>query len=126
MKNAKIITIYTLAILMASVFTGCEKKADETRPIDQVKTEAEGMDADQLRTMALQYKDAIMAKTNDVDNLVGRLKEIPVAKMMTDETKELKTEIDNLTESLSALRKRFEVYYDKLKEQGGDLSGLEI
>ena len=38
----------------------------------------------------------------------------------------LKTEIENLNGSVSALKERFEVYYKKLKEMGGDLSGLKI
>jgi hypothetical protein len=31
-----------------------------------------------------------------------------------------------LNKSVSALKDRFQVYYDKLKEKGGDISGLNI
>jgi len=44
--------------------------------------------------------------------------------MLGDEAKELKADIENLNKSISALRERFEVYYQKLKAEGGDLSGL--
>jgi hypothetical protein len=102
------------------------KKANESKPISEAKTEAEKMDAGQLRNMAMTYKEAIVAKKVDLDKVVAKLKEIPIAKMVGDETKQLKTDIDNLTTSISALKERFEVYYQKLKEKSGDLSGLEL
>lgn len=35
---------------------GCGKKADENKPLGEVKAEAEKMDTDGLRTMAMVYK----------------------------------------------------------------------
>ena len=49
-----------------------------------------------------------------------------IAEMLGDEAKGLKAEVDTLTKSVSALKERFQVYYDKLKEKGGDLSGLTL
>ena len=40
--------------------------------------------------------------------------------------KALKTEMDNINKSVSALKERLQIYLDKLKEKGGDLSGLQI
>ena len=71
-------------------------------------------------------EDAIMAKKGDVDKLTAKLKEIPVTEMLGGEAKELKADLETLGKSLSALKDRFQVYYDKLKEKGGDLSGLEM
>jgi flagellar capping protein FliD len=45
--------------------------------------------------------------------------------MMGEEAKQLKSDLDDLNQSISALQERFEVYYNQLKEQGGDLSGLK-
>jgi len=106
--------------------SGCGKKADESKPLSEVKAEAEKFDAAKLRKMAAAYKDAITDKKADVEEVAAKLKEIPVAKMLGDEAKELKAEVDELNKSLSALKERFEVYYDKLKEKGGDVSGLQI
>jgi predicted nucleic acid-binding Zn-ribbon protein len=74
----------------------------------------------------MAYKEAIAAKNSDLEKLTAKLKEIPVTEMLGDEAKELKADIDNLNKSISALKERFEVYYQKLKEQGGDLSGLQV
>jgi len=46
--------------------------------------------------------------------------------MLGDEAKGLKSDIDNLSTSISSLKERFQVYYDKLKEMNGDTSGLDI
>jgi hypothetical protein len=108
------------------VLGGCGKKADETKPLSDVKAEADSMSVEKLRSMAVTYKDAITAKKGEIAKVADKLKDIPVAKMLGDEAKGLKTDIDSLTKSASALKERFQVYYDKLKEKGGDLSGLTI
>ena len=126
MKTVKLITFYCSLTLCALALVGCGKKADENKPISEVKAEAEKMSAEKLRDMALAYKDAIEAKRGDVEKITAKLKEIPVTQMLGDEAKGLKADIDDLNKSVSALKKRFNVYYGKLKEKGGDLSGLKI
>ena len=127
MRTVKGISICALFALCLLVLHGCgSKKADENKPLSEAKAEAEKMDVGQLRNMAMTYQEAIVAKKADVDKVAAKLKEIRPYKMVGDETKQLKTDIDNLTKSISALKERFEVYYQKLKEKGGDLSGLEI
>jgi alanyl-tRNA synthetase len=124
MKN---VTFYWLLVLWAFTIVGCGgKKADETKPISEVKTEAEKMDAGQLRSMAMTYKEAIVAKTDEVEKIAAKLKEIPVTELLGEKAKQLKTDIDSLTKSIDALKVRFDVYYAKLKEKSGDLSGLEL
>ena len=53
-------------------------------------------------------------------------KDIPVAEMMGTEAKEIKAEIENINKSMSALNEKFMIYYNKLKEKGGDTSDLGI
>jgi len=115
-----------LLVLTSLVLFGCGKKADENKPVGEVKAEAEKMSTEKLRSMAMTYKEAITAKKDEVGKLAAKLKDIPLTKMMGDEAKELKADIDILNKSISALRERFDVYYKKLKEKGGDLSGLKI
>jgi len=126
MKTVKLITFYCSLTLCALALVGCGKKADESKPVSEVKAEAEKMSAEKLRDMALAYKDAIEAKKGDVEKITAKLKEIPVTQMLGDEAKGLKADIGDLNKSVSALKERFNVYYSKLKEKGGDLSGLKI
>lgn len=119
-----------LLSLMLAVFllllSGCGKKADENKPISEVQAEAAKMNVQDLKAMAMSYKDAIEAKKVDVENLAAKLKGIPVAQLLGEKAKQLKADIDSLNKSLSALKERFQIYYDQLKAKGGDLSGLQI
>ena len=126
MKTVRNAAFYFLLVVCSLVLVGCGKKADETKPLSEVRAEAEKMDTAQLKSRAMQYKNAILAKSGEVDKIAAELKKIPVTELLGNEAKELKSEIENLNKSVSALKSRFEVYYNKLKEKGGDLSGLEI
>jgi len=125
MKKVKGTAFYLLLLLCSLVLPGCSQKADdENKSIDEIKAEAEKMDTAQLRAVAMKYKDAIMVKTGEIDKLVARLKGIAASDKLGDEAKKLKAEIKRVTESQSALGERFVIYYNKLKEKGGDTSGL--
>jgi len=126
MKTSKIITFYCLLFLCSLLLFGCGKKADESKPLSEVRAEAEEMNVEKLRSMAMEYKEAVVGKKAELEKLASQLKDIPVAKMLGDEAKGLKAEIEALNKSVSALTERFQVYYNKLKEKGGDLSGLEL
>jgi len=126
MKTVRNAVLCCLIALCLFAILGCGKKADENKPVSEVKAEAEKMDTDGLRAMAIVYQKAIAAKNSEVEKLTAKLKDIPVTEMLGDEAKKLKADLDNLNKSISALKERFEVYYQKLKEQGGDLSGLQV
>ncbi len=123
MKEAKNILCCAL-VLCSLVLLGCGKKADESKPISEVKAEAGQMDIDELKSIAMKYKEAILAKEPEIKKLADQLKELPLAKKLGTEGKEIKAELDALNKSAAALKERFRVYYNKLKEKGGDLSGL--
>jgi hypothetical protein len=124
MKTKMRTVLWCLLGVCLLVIAGCGKKADENKPISEVKAEAEKMSAADLRTTAMSYKEAVEAKGKEVEKLAAKLKEIPVAEMLGKEAKALKTEMDNISKSVGALKERLQIYLDKLKEKGGDLSGL--
>jgi len=124
MKTKMRTVLWCLLGVCLLVIAGCGKKADENKPISEVKAEAEKMSAADLRTTAMSYKEAVEAKGKEVEKLAAKLKEIPVAEMLGKEAKALKTEMDNISKSVGALKERLQIYLDKLKEEGGDLSGL--
>jgi uncharacterized coiled-coil DUF342 family protein len=107
-------------------FIGCGKKANTDKSIANAQAEASKMNAEQLRAKAMEYKDAIVAKKAQIETMTAKLKEIPLTQQTGDEAKELQADIANLGKSLSSLTEKFQVYYNKLKETGGDVSGLEI
>lgn len=101
-----------------------EVQADESKPVSEVKAEADKMDASQLRAAALAYKEAIAARKAELEKVAAQLKEIPVTELLGEKAKQLKTQVDSLTQSVAALKTRFDVFYAKLKEANGDLSEL--
>lgn len=100
--------------------------ADVQKPIGEVQTQVQNMTVESLRATAVAYKDAILAKQADVDKLVAKVKEIPLTEALGEEAKSLKGDLANLETSVKALKDRFQVYYDTLKQKGGDVSGLAI
>ena len=126
MKIVRNAVLCCLIALCLFAILGCGKKADENKPISEVKAEVEKMDTDGLRAMAMAYKETITAKSSDLEKLTAKLKDIPVTQMLGAEAKSLKADMVNLEKSVSALKERFEVYYQKLKDTGGDLSGLQL
>ena len=126
MGNRRTFTFYCLLAFCLAALFGCGKKADENKPVSEVKAEADKMSVDKLRSMAVKYKDAIVAKQDEIEKFTGKLKDIPITEKLGTEAKELTSEIEALNKSISSLRERLQVYYQKLKEKGGDLSGLEF
>ncbi|HUW20876.1 MAG TPA: hypothetical protein VMW16_16370 [Sedimentisphaerales bacterium] len=126
MKTVGKVTLYFLLAVCTLWLSGCGKKADENKPISEVKAEAENMAVKDLRAMAAAYRDAIQAKTAEANKLIKKIGEIPLTEKLGAEAKALTADLDNLNKSVSALKERFGVYYNKLKEKGGDLTGLEI
>jgi hypothetical protein len=98
----------------------------ETTPVADVKAEASKMNLDQLKAKAMEYKDLIASKKGMLDTLTAKLKEIPLTQQMGPEAKGLQANIATLSKSVSALTERFQVYYNKYKEMGGDVSKLGI
>ena len=126
MTGARCVVGVALAVLGLGVLAGCSEKADETKPLSEVKAEAQDMDTAKLRGMALKYKDAIVAKQKEVAGLQDKLKEIPVTEIAGEEAKKLNESVAELAKSVKALTERFNVYYDSLKDKKGDLSGLDL
>jgi hypothetical protein len=99
---------------------------DIEKPVSEVQAEAEMMSIENLKATALKYKEAILAKQGTVAELAAKIKEIPVGEALGQEAQSLKTDLKEVESALAALKERFQVYYDTLKEKGGDLSGLEV
>ena len=126
MKTRKTIVFYGMLVFCSMLLLACSKKADENKPAGQAKSEAEQMTAAELRSMALEYKDAILAKKDELVGITAKFKAVPITEKLGTEAEEIMAEMEALNKSVSALTAKFQIYYDKLKEMGGDISGLEL
>jgi hypothetical protein len=128
MRIARSVTFGCLLVVWLLAITGCGKKetrTDENKPIDEVKAEALKMNAKELKEMALKYKEALTAKQVELDKIAAKLDNLSVTEVV-EVTKKIQPEMEKLAGSIAALRERFQIYFQKLKEKGGDVSGLEI
>jgi hypothetical protein len=105
---------------------GCGSAADENKPMSEITSESQSMSAEDLRSMAMSYKEVIEKKVGELGGIKEQLKAIPLTKQLGEDAKVLQEEIKTVAKSIKALKERFAVYYDKLKEKGSDLSGLKI
>jgi outer membrane murein-binding lipoprotein Lpp len=126
MKSNKVLMLWTLLVVFCLLPAGCGKKADENKPMSEVKAEAEKMNVQQLRETAIAYQEAVKSKTSEVDKIEAKIKELAPADLLGSKASELKAKIDAFNKSKSALIERFQVYYDELKKKGGDLTGLQL
>ena len=127
MKKAARLSLYILIVLFVLAFIGCGKKGssvDATKPISEIKAEAEKMDINQLRATAEKYRNAYLKKTSELNKLMEKKSAETLS--INKEANELMKEIGDLGDAINAMRERFQIYYDKLKEKGGDVSGLEL
>jgi hypothetical protein len=130
MKVVINVTLCSLLVLCVLAVSGCgdegSQKVDPTKPISQVQAEAENMSTGALRTTAMKYKEAIVEKKGYIEQVTAKLKGIPAAEMTGEVAMELKSDLRSLERLVAALKERFDIYYEKLKAAGGDLSGLEM
>ena len=127
------VTLTTTLLICLLLLPGCGKdtgsgsqKVDENKPVAEIKAEAEKMDVEQLRSIAMKYKDALTAKQAEVKKLTDSLAKIPLTEKLGEEAQGLTADIDNLMKSVNALTERFSVYYDQIKAKGGELKDLEL
>jgi hypothetical protein len=99
-------------------------EVDLEKPISELQAEAKTMNVESLKATALKYKEAILGQQDRIEALSAKIKEIPMMEALGQEAKSLKTELEDLGTTLTSLKDRFQVYYDTVKEKGGDVSGL--
>ena len=126
MKTKLLLLSVVLSAVVMLILAGCGSKADENKPMSDVKAEAENMSVEKLKATALAYKKAIEAKKQELEKIAAKLKNIPLTEALGQEAKSLKSEIDTLNESIGALKERFSVYYGKLKELKADVSDVSL
>jgi hypothetical protein len=112
MKPCTLVTALLAVILLA----GCGGSgADENKPINQVAAEAAAMGQAELQKMVDKYEAAVAGKMTEIDALKAKIKEIPLTEMMGEKATALKGDLDEITQSLTALKDRLAVYAKELQ-----------
>lgn len=99
-------------IMMAA---GCMTTDSQSPELDQLAAEAATMGKADLEAMVTKYKSLIAEKVNVVDSLKAKLKEIPLADMMSEKAQNLKSELSDTMSLVDQLKAKLAVYTDALK-----------
>ncbi len=99
---------------------------DMSATIDNLKSQVAGMDVASLQLVAGKYKTEILAKQEQLKAGMEKMGVMAFADKLSAEGKALTEEINQLTDNLSNLKARFDVYLNAIKDKGGDISALSI
>lgn len=113
-------------IKSAVTVTSADVLADLNLSMDEVKAKASAYKLPELTAYANGYKDVLLEKKAQLTALADQLKGLPVAEMLGGKGKEIKTQLSQYTGQLSALKERYSVYLDLLKNFGVDLSAYGL
>jgi hypothetical protein len=113
--------------VVEKVFSIVEQfNADQGKSIPDITAGAKEMAVENLRKMAEKYRDVVAATEQQLKTLKqGYLK------LSDDDRKAAigqitKIGIDDIENRLDIMKERFGVYFNALKEKGGNLTGLDI
>lgn len=135
MKNHLIIIT---ALLVAA--WGCSKKEsgsssassssatgiDLSSSLEQIKATATKMDLASLEKTAQKYVDEINSKQAELEKLMEKFAAIPLAQKVGGEAQAIQKDILDLTNAISDLTSRLNVYLQAISEKGGDVSKFNI
>ncbi|MBL7070570.1 MAG: hypothetical protein ISS26_00145 [Candidatus Omnitrophica bacterium] len=113
----RIVKMLIPVILMSFFAVGCGGRVSETRPIPEIKTEAQAMSVNQLKAIIAKYEQAIQLKKAEIAKLTERIKQIPIADMLGEESNKIKVDIKSMSTSIRALMDRLNVYSQELSKK---------
>lgn len=129
MKIVKNAALWSLLIFISLTDSGCRKKEEEVPRSKaksafyvKVKKEADQKEPDKLRIEVMKYQEEIIAKKLEAEELRTKLQTVPFEEISVEDAKRL----EELNESISALKTRYDVYLQELRNKGEDITGLEI
>ncbi len=118
-----LMVIFCIAALSV---TGCSKKADTTKSIEQIQTEVQNMPIGDLQKTAETYAREIQGKQGDVEKVLAKVKELSPTQLLGDEGAKIKSQASKLQAELGELTQRYQIYAQKFQEKGWDPAQIKI
>ena len=104
-------------VLVSLLIVGCGGGIGEDKPTAEIKSEAQTMSLEQLKNIVAKYQKVIESKQAEINALKEKIKKIPVAQMLGDEAKKIKTDVENIANSVCALTERLNIYSRELRSK---------
>jgi len=99
---------------------------DLNQSVEEIKEKVAGFDKTQVLAYVDQYKAVLLEKKDQLADLTGQLKSLPVTEMMGQKATALKSQISQYGDEFLGLKERYSVYLQKLEEFGVDLSSYTL
>ena len=116
-----------MVVMVAGLLvTGCGKKADPTKPIEQIQSEVEKMSVSDLQAYSKAYVSAIDKKKAELIKIGEKLKAVPLKDLFGQAANELRKQSGAVSKEISDLTQRYGVYAKKFAEKGGDLAKIKL
>lgn len=119
-------SLFLVLPVAAMLVAGCGSKPDSSKPIDQVRQEAEKMNLSQLEKTAQSYAKEIQKQAAGMEQVQNKLKDLKPTELFSDKAKNIKDEASKIGGQVSALTERYNVYVEQFQKAGGDLSKVKI
>jgi hypothetical protein len=116
MRTLQFVLVVALCGAVTVFALGCGGGASEDKPIEDVKAEVKEMDVEGLKALAQEYRDAIAAKTKELEPLQKQALEL-ITK--PEELKAVQEEITALQASVAKLTERLNIVLAELTAKGG-------
>ena len=100
--------------------------SDLNQSVQEIKTKVADFDKTQVLAYANEYKTVILEKKDELAALTEKLKGLSMTEMVGEKGKALKGQLTQYSDQLGALKDRYSIYLDKLKEYGVDLSAYGL
>ncbi len=100
--------------------------ADQSKSIPDIAGGAKEMAVENLREMAEKYRDVVAEKEQQLKKMTQGYLNLSDDDRKAAIGQIAKTAIDEIKTGLDIMKDRFGVYYNALKEKGGNLTGLDI
>lgn len=110
----KLLTVLACTVLAVGFLTGCSKGVDENKPISEVKAEAVTLDEASLKARIADCEKFLAEKKAELDKVAAKVKEIPLDKILSEESKKLKEDAAKISESIQKVSAQMKVYADEV------------
>lgn len=124
-KAAEVTEKATAAVSALSV-KAQDVMGDLNQSVEEIKKKVAGFDKAEVVAYADTYKDVILEKKDQLVALTEKAKGLSMTEMLGEKGKALKNQLAQYTDQLKGLKERYDVYLDKLKEYGVDLSAYGL
>lgn len=121
----KVQAYFSIAILGLFLMTGCGKKIDTDKTIEQIRTESESMSLGQLEAEAKGYIKEIARTRGAFEKTRQNLQGLKDQEVFGEKARNLQKELTDLTRRVSDLTEGYLVYAEKYEDLGGDVTKIK-